>query len=154
MAAARAISASARPRCVIFFSMLQEPTYFFITAYDCDEGCEAEVDPNLSSTFHCQGPLDLRYKLEMTNGRNSWKRKHFSADEARCALPRSWTRISGSTLTRFPARPQIGILQLYISTTCIMVAFAFQTFRIMAGLAKKKKCVEVARDAACATLKI
>ena len=46
-------------------------------------------------------------------------------------------------------RPQIGILQLYISTTCIMVAFAFQTFRIMAGLAKKKKCVEVARDAAC-----
>ena len=50
--------------------MLQEPTYFFITAYDCDEGCEAEVDPNLSSTVHCQGPLDLRYKLEMTNGRN------------------------------------------------------------------------------------
>ena len=44
------------------------------------------MDQNIGNGFpyqgagpFCQGPLDLTYKLEMTNGRNSWTRKHFSA---------------------------------------------------------------------------
>ena len=103
------------------------------------------MDQNIGNGFpyqgagpFCQGPLDLTYKLEMTNGRNSWTRKHFSADEAR-HMPDPYLG-QQRTLTRLPARPQIGVLQLYIWTTCILFVFSVQTFRIMRGLSRKKKC--------------
>ena len=70
----------------------------------------------------------------MTNGRNSWKRKQ--ARTRRAARFLQWTQSPAAITAQ---RPQIGILQLYISTTCIMVALP--TFRIKA--CKEKKCVKL-----------
>ena len=124
--------------------LLQEATYFFITTYNCDEECAAAADENHAASVYgvqghtpfCQGPLVLQYKLEMTNGPNSWRLHHFSADEARRCAGGSTPRAAHSLASR---RPQIGVLQLYICTSCILFVFAVQTFRIMRGLQKKKK---------------